>query len=245
MKLNTIGFISANEGWAGTSNNNFFHYKNGNWALDETFVYANPMVFTSIEKAGEGRVLLNGQDIEGQGVLYENTGQGWQPIDAGAVNDGISFYDANHGFGIQHAGPMSFNLLPTIKQFNNDAWSTVYTREKPDQRFTAIAAKDSNEAMAGDGWGYIHQGSGGNWGLSNGFMCDSILDIDFVAANNGFLAANNSGIWKYDAGDWTNIFDIPEYKFNKIDFHTDYWGFAAAYTTHNEFPPPFNFEAKL
>lgn len=245
MDLNTVGFLSANKGWAGSTHTNFFQYISEGWVWDETFASGNPLVFNTIEKAGEGRLLLNGQNIEGEGVLYENTGQGWQAVDAGGVNAGISFYDATHGFGIQHAGPMSFDLLPTIKHFNTDAWSTEYTFEKPDHLFSSIEAIASDEAMAGDVLGYIHHGSGGNWGLGNGFMCDSILDVDFVAANKGFLAADNSGIWKYDAGDWTNIFDIPDYTFNKIDFHADYWGLAAAYTTHDEFPPPYNTEAKL
>jgi hypothetical protein len=62
MELNAVGFISATEGWAGTSNNNFVHYTNRGWIWDEAFVNANPMVITSIEKAGEGRLLLNGPD---------------------------------------------------------------------------------------------------------------------------------------------------------------------------------------
>lgn len=242
-----VGFISENEGWAGSSSTNFYHFSNGSWSADPTFADGNLLFFHTIEAAGEGRLLMNGKNMEGEGLLYENTGQGWQSIASGAVNAGISFYDAAHGFGIEHARPLNYTLLPSIKHFNNDAWSTEYTFEKRNQYFTSIEALAGNEAMAGDALGYIHHGKDGNWGLDNGFMCDSILDIDFVAPNKGYVAAHNSGIWKYDAGEWSNIFDVPDYTFNEIEFVNENWGYsyAAAYTINDEFPPPYNTEAKL
>lgn len=242
-----VGFISTEEGWAGSSSTNFNHFSNGSWSAEPTFADGNLLFFHTIEAAGEGRLLMNGKNIEGEGLLYENTGQGWQHIASGAVNAGISFYDASQGFGIEHARPLNYDLFPTIKHFNNDVWSTAYNFEKRDQLFSSIEAIAGDEAMAGDMLGYIHHGNDNNWGLSNGFMCDSILDIDFVAPNKGYVAAHNSGIWKYDAGEWINIFDVPDYTFNNIEFLNDDWGYsyAAAYTSNNYFPPPYNTEAKL
>lgn len=235
-----VGFISANEGWAGSSSTNFYHFSIGSWSADPTFADGNLLFFHTIEAAGEGRLLMNGKNVEGEGLLYENTGQGWQPIASGGVNAGVSFYEASHGFGIEHARPLNNDLLPTIKHFNNDVWSTDYTFEKRDQIFSSIEAISDNEAMAGDALGYIHHGKDGNWGLANGFMCDSILDIDFVAPNKGFIAAHNSGIWKYDAGEWSNIFDVPDYTFNKISFSSESNGYAAAFEIYTYLPPPLN-----
>ncbi len=240
-----VGFISANEGWAGSTSTSFYHFSNGSWSADPTFVNGNLLFFHTIEAAGEGRLLMNGKNVEGEGLLYENNGQGWQPIASGGVNGGISFYDAAHGFGIEHARPLNNDLLPTIKHFNNDVWSTDYVFEKRDHLFSSIEALSDNEAMAGDALGYIHHGKDGNWGLANGFMCDSILDIDFVEPNKGFIAAHNSGIWKYDAGEWSNIFYLKGYTFNTIKFLNENSGYIAAYTTLDEFPPPYNIDSKL
>lgn len=243
--LEAVGFISPDEGWAGSSSTNFYYYSNGTWLADPTFADGNLLFFHTIEPAGEGRLLMNGKNVEGEGLLFENTGQGWQPIASGAVNAGISFYDASHGFGIEHARPMNYDLFPTIKHFSIEVWSTAYTHEKRDQLFTSIEAIAGDEAVASDALGYIHHGKNGNWGLANGFMYDSILDVDFVAPNKGFLAAHNSGIWKYDAGEWSNIFNVPDYTFNEVNFSHDYWSYAAAYTTYSYLPPPFNCEPKL
>lgn len=240
-----VGFISSEEGWAGSSSTNFYHFSNGNWSADPTFANENLLFFHTIEAAGEGRLLMNGKNVEGEGLLYENTGQGWQPIASGVVNAGVSFYDDAHGFGIEHARPLNNDLLPTIKHFNNDVWSTDYTFEKRDQLFSSIEAIAGDEAMVGDMLGYIHHGKDGNWGITNGFMCDSILDVDFVAPNKGFIAAHNSGIWKYDAGEWSNIFDVPDYTFNEINFNSESNGYAAAFEIYTYLPPPLNVGVKV
>ncbi|MFA6949920.1 MAG: T9SS type A sorting domain-containing protein [Lentimicrobiaceae bacterium] len=243
--LDAVGFISANEGWAGSSNTHFFHFSNGNWAEDDSFADSNPQFFQCMIKAGEGRLLMNGSDIAGDGVLYENTGQGWQPLNTGSINDDISFFDASHGFGIEHASNMNFDLFPTIKYSNHDVWTTEYTLKKREQLFSSVEALASDEAMAGDVLGYIHHGNESNWDLSNGFICDSILNVDFFAPNKGFIGTHNSGIWKYNAGNWNAIFSIPGFAFNEINFESETYGYATAFETFSYLPPPFNVEVKL
>lgn len=243
--INTVGFISADEGWAGSSNTHFFHFSDGNWAEDDTFAGSNLQLFQCMVSAGEGRLLMSGSDIEGDGVLYENAGQGWQPLNTGSINDDISFFDALHGYGIEHASTMNFDLFPTIKYFNQDAWTTEYSLKNRKQLFSSVEALASDEAMAGDVLGYIHHGNDSNWGLSNGFICDSILNVDFVAPNKGFIATHSSGIWEYNAGNWNEIFSMPGYVFNEINFESETYGYTTAYKTLSYLPPPFNVEVKL
>lgn len=234
--LETVGFLSADEGWAASSSMNFHHFSNGSWSVDPTFADGDLLFFHTIEPNGEGRLLMNGENVEQEGLLYENTGQGWQPIASGAVNAGISFYDASYGFGIEHARPMNNDLLPTIKHFNIDTWSTAYIFDKPDQLFSSIEAIGGDEAVAGDVLGYLHHGMDGNWDLDNGFMCDSILDMQFVKPNKGYLAGHSSGLWKYDAGLWSNIFNIPGYNINVIDFPYENSGYFGAFRSNDLLP---------
>lgn len=76
-------------------------------------------------------------------------------------------------------------------------------------------------------------------------LCDSILSIDFVKANTGFITAKGSGIWRYEAGNWSHVFDVPDYTFNKVKFSSETSGYAASYEVYSFLPPPFNAGVKF
>jgi len=90
--------------------------------------------------------------------------------------------------------------------------------------------------MASDNLGYIHKIVDGSHSIANGFMYDSILDLQFVKPNLGFLAAHSSGLWKYDAGEWENIFNLPDHTIHVIDFQSEDFGYFGAYEHTEIFP---------
>lgn len=238
----TIGFINENLGWAGSSSQNLYKYENGIWSDDNSFNSGTFYSFHTLEKAGE-YMLINGKTIEEEGLLYENDGNGWVQVPPGSCNSGISFADRQHGFGLQNTGPMGFDFFPTVHQYSDGVWQTGYVYEKHYNTFTAVEEISNTACMVSDNLGYIHKVEDGNHSIANGFMCDSIIDLKFVKPNLGFLAAHNSGLWKYDAGEWSNIFNYPDYTINVIDFQSEDWGYFGAY--HHEAIFPFWPEAKL
>lgn len=238
----TIGFLNENLGWAGSSSQNLYKYENGIWSDDNSFNSGTFYSFHTLEKAGE-YMLINGKTIEEEGLLYENDGNGWVQVPPGSCNSGISFADRQHGFGLQNAGPMGFDFFPTVHQYSDGVWQTGYVYEKHYHTFTAVEAISNTACMVSDNLGYIHKVEDGNHSIANGFMYDSIIDLKFVKPNLGFLAAHNSGLWKYDAGEWSNIFNYPDYTINVIDFQSEDWGYFGAY--HHEAIFPFWPETKL
>ncbi len=238
----TIGFLNENLGWAGSGPSNLYKYENGVWSNDNSFNSGTYYSFHTLEKAGD-YMLMNVKTLEEEGLLYENDGNGWVQVPSGSCNSGISFADRQHGFGLQKAAPMGYDLLPTVHQYSDGVWQPAFVHTKRDQIFTAIEALSNTACMASDALGYIHKVEDGNHSIANGFMYDSIIDLKFVKPNLGFLAAHNSGLWKYDAGEWSNIFNYPDYTINVIDFQSEDWGYFGAY--HHEAIFPFWPEAKL
>lgn len=224
----TIGFLNESLGWAGSSSFNLYKYENGVWSDDNSFNTGTFYSFHTLEKAGD-YMMMNGQTVPHEGLLYENNGNGWVQVPAGSCNSGISFTDRQHGFGLQNAGPMFYDLYPTVHQYSNGVWQTVFIHDKPYQTFNTIEATSNTACMVSDALGYIHSIEDGNHSIANGFMYDSILDLQFVKPNLGFLAAHNSGLWKYDAGEWSNIFNYPDYTINVIDFQSEDFGYFGAH----------------
>ncbi|PKP47565.1 MAG: hypothetical protein CVT94_11000 [Bacteroidetes bacterium HGW-Bacteroidetes-11] len=231
----TIGFLNENLGWAGGSTLNLYKYENGVWSDDNSFNSGTFYSFHTLEKAGD-YMLMNGKTIPEEGLIFKNDGNGWVQIPSGNCNNGISFINVDHGFGLQHAGPMPYDLFPTVHQFNDGVWQPAFVHTKRDQIFTAVEALSNTACMASDALGYIHSIEDGNHSIANGFMYDSILDLQFVKPNLGFLAAHNSGLWKYDAGEWSNIFNLPDYTINNIDFQSEDFGYFVAYDHKAIFP---------
>ncbi|KAF0202530.1 MAG: hypothetical protein FD170_1704 [Bacteroidetes bacterium] len=238
----TIGFLNENLGWAGSDSSHLFKFENGVWSNDNSFVYDNYYTFHTLEKAGE-YMLMNGKTIPEEGLLFENDGSGWVQVPSGSCNSGISFTNRQNGFGLQNAGPMFYDLYPTIHQYSDGVWQPAFVHEKREQIFTSVEALSNTKCMASDALGYIHKIEDGSHMLANGFMYDSILDLQFVKPNLGFLAAHNSGLWKYDAGEWSNIFNLTDYTINVIDFQSEDLGYFGAY--HHEAIFPFWPETKL
>ena len=241
--LKTVSFYTPDEGWAGSSSANLYHFMNGDWIPDNTFINGNLLSFNKIEMTGPTTVRMIGNDIDGAGVFYENTGSGWQLQSSEGVNSSISFTDHLHGFGIENKGPFVYNTYPAIHKFTNGEWVPEYTA-KMKNMLTSVESISENEAFATDSIGFIYHGLDGNWGVSNGFTPDSILDISFTRANNGYFACGAGGIWHYDAGNWTNVLKVPGFRFNQIVFSDENYGWAAAFK-EVELPSPFNYESKL
>jgi len=233
--IETIGFLDENLGWAGGNSNTLYKYENGVWSADNSFSSGNYYIFNTLEKAGD-YMLMNGQTIPQEGLLFENNGNGWVQVPAGSCNSGISFTDRQHGFGLQHAGVMPYDLYPTVHQYNEGEWQEVFVHEKQYQLFTAVEALSNTACMASDNLGYIHKIVDGSHSIANGFMYDSILDLQFVKPNLGFLAAHSSGLWKYDAGEWENIFNLPDHTIHVIDFQSEDFGYFGAYEHTEIFP---------
>jgi photosystem II stability/assembly factor-like uncharacterized protein len=231
----TIGFLNENLGWAGSSSQNLYKYENGVWSDDDSFNSGTFYSFHTLEKAGD-YMLMNGKTIPEEGLIFKNDGNGWVQIPSGNCNNGISFTSADHGFGLQNAEPMFFDLFPTVQQYTEGIWQPTYVHTKRDQVFTAVEALSNTACVVSDNMGYIHKVEDGNQSLANGFMYDSILDLQFVKPNVGFLAAHNSGLWKYDAGEWENIFNIPDHTVNVIDFQSEDIGYFGAYNHEAIFP---------
>lgn len=231
----TIAFLNENLGWAGNGSKNLHKFENGTWSEDGSFYSGEDFFINTLEKAGD-YMLLNGKTIPGEGVMFENNGNGWEEVQAGSCNSGISFTGREYGFGLQNAGPMSFDLHPTVHQFTDGQWQTVFVHDKPFQSFTALEATGNDACMASDNLGYIHKIEDGSHSIANGFMYDSILDLQFVKPNLGFLAARNSGLWKYDAGEWENIFNFPGYTIHIIDFPNENQGCFGAYKQYDYYP---------
>jgi len=238
----TIGFLNENLGWAGSSSQNLYKYENGVWSDDDSFNSGTFYSFHTLEKADD-YMLMNGKTIPEEGLIFKNDGNGWVQAPSGSCNNGISFTSADHGFGLQNAGPMFYDLYPTVHQFNDGVWQPAFVHTKRDQIFTAVEALSNTTCIASDALGYIHSIEDGNHSIANGFMYDSILDLQFVKPNLGFLAAHNSGLWKYDAGEWSNIFNLPDYTINNIDFQSEDFGYFVAYDHKAIFP--YSPEAKL
>ncbi|GAP44708.1 protein containing Por secretion system C-terminal sorting domain [Lentimicrobium saccharophilum] len=233
--IETIGFLNESLGWAGGNSNVLYKYENGVWSADNSFSSGNYYIFNTLEKAGDV-MLMNGQTIPQEGLLFENNGNGWVQVPAGSCNSGISFTDRQHGFGLQHAGVMPYDLYPTVHQYNEGEWQEVFVHEKQYQLFTAVEALSNTACMASDNLGYIHKIEDGSHSIANGFMYDSILDLQFVKPNAGFLAAHNSGLWKYNAGEWENIFNLPDHTIHVIDFQSEDLGYFGAYEHTEIFP---------
>lgn len=231
----TIGFLNENLGWAGGSNFNLYKFENGGWSTDSSFGTSQYYRFHTLEKVGE-TMLINGSTISGEGLIFENSGNVWVQILSGNCNGGISFTDRQHGFGLQHAGVMPYDLYPTVHQYNEGEWQEVFVHEKQYQLFTAVEALSNTACMASDNLGYIHKIEDGNHSIANGFMYDSILDLQFVKPNSGFLAAHNSGLWKYNAGEWENIFNLPDHTIHVLDFQSEDFGYFGAYEHTEIFP---------
>lgn len=231
----TIGFLNENLGWAGGSSFYLYKYENGVWSADNSFSSGSYYIFNTIEKAGDV-MLMSGQTIPQEGLLFENDGSGWVQVPAGNCNNGISFTDRQHGFGLQIAGPMFYSLYPTVHQFNEGEWQEVFVHEKQPQLFIAVEALSNTACMVSDNLGYIHKIEDGSHSIANGFMYDSILDLQFVKPNFGFLAAHNSGLWKYNAGEWENIFNLPDHTIHVLDFQSEDIGYFGAYEHTEIFP---------
>lgn len=231
--LKTVSFATPEEGWAAGSWGALKHYLNGEWVNDGSL---NDFDFTGICMTNQNSVLLNGYTIEGDGVFFENTGSGWQSAYSGGVNAGISFADQQHGYGIQNFIAFNLDIYPSVYKFSAGNWSKEFSAKK-DRQLTSVEAISENEAYISDSTGFIYHGLEGNWGTSNGFTSDSILDIDFVRANNGYFACGADGIWHYNAGTWANELKLPGFRFNEVRFIDENYGWASAYRKTGNIPP--------
>ena len=241
--LKTISFYTPEEGWAGSSSTSLYHFINGEWTEDLTFENGNTLFFNTLEMTGPSTTWLNGYDIEGDGMLYLNAGKGWQVQNAGGVNSGISFAGNQKGFGIQNQKAPIWDTYPSVYKFSDGNWNKEFTANFG-RELTSVKTISENEAYICDTTGFIYHGLDGNWSVSNGFTTDSILDIDFTRANNGYFACGSDGLWHYEAGSWTNELKVDGYKFNKVVFTDDLSGWASAFKKY-DLPPPYNFDSKL
>ncbi|KAF0196679.1 MAG: hypothetical protein FD166_2281 [Bacteroidetes bacterium] len=241
--LTTVSFATQDEGWAAGLYNSLYHYTNGNWEPDFSFVGGNYIMFSSVQMSGPSSVLLNGSDMEGYGLLYHFNGDQWLPLDAGGINSGLSMRDNEHGFGIQNRIAFFADTYPSVYRFTGDN-RIKETSFAYDRLLTSVDATGENEAYVSDTTGFVYHGSDGIWAVSNGFTSDSILDIDFTRANNGYFACGTDGIWHYNAGNWTNVLKVEGFRFNEIEFSDDNYGFATAYKL-TDIPGPFGDEIKM
>lgn len=238
--LKSVSFATPQEGWAAGSWGALKHYMNGEWVNDNSL---NDFDFTGICMTNQNSVLLNGYTIEGSGVFFENTGSGWQSVNSGGVNAGISFTDHDYGFGIQNFIAFFTDIYPTVYKYSSGNWSKEFSGEY-DRLLTSVETISENEAYICDTTGFVYHGLEGNWGVSNGFTADSILDIDFTRANNGYFACGTDGIWHYDSGNWTNELKVEGFSFNQVTTSGDQIVWASA-CRKLELPEPYNYEVKL
>ncbi len=241
--LKTVSFATPQEGWAGGYSTSLYHFLGGEWTEDQTFENGSILFFNTLKMTGPSSVLLSGNTLENEGILYENAGPAWLSLNSGLVNSGISFIDHQHGYGIQNLIYLNYNIPPSIYKYNTGNWSHEFSIE-PGRELTSVEAIGENEAYICDTTGFVYHGLEGNWGVSNGFTTDSILDIDFTRANNGYFACGTDGIWHYDAGKWTNELKVPGFRFNEIEFTDENYGYATAYKL-SEFPWPYEDEVKV
>ncbi len=241
--LTTVSFANQDEGWAAGLYNSLYHFTNGNWEPDFSFATGSYIMFSSVHMSGHSDVLLNGSDTEGYGLLYQFNGDQWLPLDAGGINSGLSMSDNEHGFGIQNRIAFFVDTYPSVYRFSGDnrikESSFAY-----DRLLTSVEATGENEAYVSDTTGYVYHGSDGTWSVSNGFTADSILDIDFTQANNGYFACGTDGIWHYDAGKWTNELKVEGFRFNEVTSSGDQELWASAFKKL-DLPEPYNYEVKL
>jgi photosystem II stability/assembly factor-like uncharacterized protein len=238
--LKSVSFATPEEGWAAGTWGALKHYLNGEWVNDNSL---DTFDFSGICMTDENTVFLNGHTIDGSGVFFENSGSGWQSGSSNGINSGISFTDTEHGFGIENFIAFNTDIYPTVYKFSSGNWSKEFSA-KQDRQLTSVEAISENEAFICDTTGFVYHGLEGNWGVSNGFTADSILDIDFTRANNGYFACGTDGIWHYDAGNWTNMLQEPGFRFNQVEFADENYGWAASYK-ELDMPAPFNYESKL
>lgn len=234
--LTTVSFATSVEGWAAGLYNTLYHYNGGNWDEDYSFTGGNYLMFKSIEMTGPSNVWLNGYNVDGNGLLYQNAGPGWQVQNADGINSGISFTDNQHGFGIQNFIAFNTDIYPSVYKYTSSNWSKEFSI-KQGRQLTSVEAISENEAYISDTTGFVFHGLDGNWGVSNGFTADSILDIDFTRANNGYFACGTDGIWHYDAGNWINELRVPGFRFNEVRFPYENYGWASAYRKTGNIPP--------
>lgn len=238
--LKTVSFATPEEGWAAGSWGALKHYLNGEWVNDVSMEYYD---FSGICMTDENTVFLNGHTIDGNGVFFENSGSGWQSVNSGGVNAGISFTEDIQGYGIQNLIAFNADVYPSVYKYSAGNWSKEFSA-KYDRLLTSVEAISENEAYISDTTGFVYHGLEGNWGVSNGFTADSILDIDFTRANNGYFACGTDGIWHYDAGNWTNELKVPGFRFNEIEFIDENYGYATAFKL-SDFPWPYEDEVKV
>lgn len=234
--LKKVSFKTAEEGWAGSASTHLFHFINNEWIEDNSLESIDLFVFNGIEMTSPTTALINGHAVSGEGILYENQGAGWQEVNSGQVNAGISFIDPQHGFGIENFTAFSADVYPGVFKHTNGNWTNEFAI-KQDNHLSSIEAISENEAYISDTTGFIYHGLDGNWGVSNGFTADSILDIDFTRANNGYFACGTDGIWHYDAGNWTNELKVPGFRFNEVRISVESNGWACAYRKTGNIPP--------
>ncbi len=241
--LTTVSFSSPEEGWAAGLYNTLYHYTNGNWEPDFTFATGNYIMFSSVNMSAPADVLLNGSDQEGYGLLYHFDGNQWQPLNAGGINSGLSMTGNTHGFGIQNRIAFFTDTYPSVYRFTGDSRikeaSFAYNN-----LLTSVEATGENEAYVCDTTGFIYYGLNADWGVSNGFTADSILDISFTRANNGYFACGAGGIWHYGAGNWNNMLKVEGFRFNNVQFTDETNGWASAYKIVDGIPP-FNVEVRI
>jgi len=241
--LKRVGFNTAEEGWAGSASTHLFHFMNNEWIEDTSLESIDLFVFNGIEMTSPNTALINGHAVSGEGILYENQGAGWQEVNSGEVNAGISFIDPQHGFGIENFTAFSADVYPGVFKYTNGNWTNEFAIKQFNQ-LSCIEAISENEAYISDTIGFVYHGLDGNWGVSNGFTADSILDIDFTRANNGYFACGTDGIWHYDAGNWTNELKVEGFSFNEVTTSGDQEVWASA-CRKLELPEPYNYEVKL
>lgn len=241
--LITVSFSSPEEGWAAGLYNTLYHYTNGNWEPDFTFATGNTIMFSSVNMSAPADVLLNGSDMDGYGLLYHYDGNQWQTLNAGGINSGLSMTGNTQGFGIQNRIAFFTDTYPSVYRFTGDSRikeaSFAYNN-----LLTSVEATGENEAYVCDTTGFVYHGLDGTWGVSNGFTADSIHDISFTRANNGYFACGSDGIWQYNAGDWSNVLKVDGFRFNNVQFTDETSGWASAYKIVDGIPP-FNVEARI
>ncbi|MHC1775434.1 MAG: T9SS type A sorting domain-containing protein [Lentimicrobium sp.] len=238
--LKSVSFATPQEGWAAGSWGALKHYLNGEWVNDNSL---NVYDFTGICMTSQNTARLIGNTMENDGVFFENTGSGWQSQNSGSVNAGISFTDHQNGFGLFKTGPPLYGPYPSVYRYYNGDWIKEFSAGMMNT-LNSVEAISSSEAFVSDNVGFIYHGLEGNWNVSNGFTADSILDIDFTRANNGYFACGSDGIWHYEAGKWTNELKVEGFSFNEVTTTGDQEVWASA-CRKLELPAPYNYEVKL